>query len=222
MNDWPYHQYLFFELKPSFYQLSDANRDQVLLCLREVLSSLRDVQVVPYATLGFKPGTTFMIWARAHQPEHIQTALRNLLHTSAGAHLKLAHSLFGIIRPSQYSRHPQKSDQVILAGERLPYLIIYPFTKTPAWHLLEFEDRRRLMGTHVKVGIGHPKIRQCLLYAYGVDDHEFIVSYETPTLEAFQDLVMELRTNAVRAYTQNDLPIYTCIYKSPEDLLAWL
>jgi len=222
MNDWPYHQYLFFELKPSFYQLSDAHRDQMLLCLREWLSSLKDVQTVPYATLGFKPSTTFMLWARSHEPAAIQTALRNLLHTPAGAHLGLTQSLFGLIRQSQYNKHPPKSDQVILADERLPYLIIYPFTKTPAWHLLEFEERRRLMGTHVQVGIRHPAIRQCLLYAYGVDDHEFIVSYETPTLEAFQDLIIELRSNAVRGYTQNDLPIYTCIYKSPEDLLAWL
>lgn len=72
------------------------------------------------------------------------------------------------------------------------------------------------------IGIKHVSIRQCLLYAYGVDNHEFIVSYETPTLPEFQDLVMELRGTEGRKYTANDLPIYTCIYKSPEDLVAWL
>jgi chlorite dismutase len=109
-----------------------------------------------------------------------------------------------------------------LANERLPYLIIYPFTKTTDWYQLDFETRRKMMGAHIKVGVGHPAIRQCLLYSYGVDDHEFIVSYETPTLEEFQDLIIELRSTEVRKYTANDLPIYTCIYKSPEELVEWL
>lgn len=223
MNDWPYHQYLFFHLEPGFNRLAKPQRDKLLHDFFAVkLGALDGVKVVTYATLGFKPGTTFLLWARAHDPAALQTAVRNLLRTELGEWLTLASSLFGLSRNSQYSRGPQKADQVIRADERLPYFIIYPFTKTIDWHQLDFETRRRMMGAHIKIGIGHPKIRQCLLYAYGVDDHEFIVSYETPTLEEFQDLVMELRPTEVRKYTQNDLPIYTCIYKSPEELATWL
>jgi chlorite dismutase len=78
------------------------------------------------------------------------------------------------------------------------------------------------MKDHIMVGIKHTSIRQCLLYSYGVDNYEFIVSYETPTLPAFQELVMELRGTEGRRYTKSDLPIHTCIYKSPDELVQWL
>jgi chlorite dismutase len=222
MNDWPYHQYLFFDLGSGFHRLRQMERDQLLHDFAAWLAAPPNVSVVTYATLGFKPDTTFMLWARAHDPSAIQTAVRDLLRSQMGEWLTLRQSLFGITRPSQYSRGPQKADQVILANERLPYLIIYPFTKTTDWYQLDFETRRQLMGAHIKVGVGHPAIRQCLLYSYGVDDHEFIVSYETPTLEQFQDLIIELRSTEVRKYTANDLPIYTCIYKSPKEPIEWL
>ena len=87
------------------------------------------------------------------------------------------------MRNSEYSGRTGKPEQVMQNYEdRLPYFILYPFTKTHEWHALDAESRRSIMGQHIKVGIGHPDIRQCLLYSYGVDDQEFIVSYETKTI----------------------------------------
>lgn len=223
MNDWPYHQYLFFELDPKFYRLPTTRQRELKLGLHDFLAGLRpDVPFLPYATMGFRPGTTFMLWLRAHRPEQLQDTVRDLLRSRAGQYLTLTRSLFGLSRQSQYSHGPQKSDQVILADERLPYLVIYPFTKTTAWHLLPYDERRALMRGHISTGTKHQTVRQCLLYSFGVDDHEFLVSYETPTLEAFQDLVMELRSDETRRYTQYDLPILTCIYKTPEEFISWL
>jgi len=224
MNDWPYHQYLFFELDPKFYRLPTTRQRELKLGLHDLLASLLEdnVPFVPYATLGFRTGTTFMLWLRAQHPEQLQDAVRDLLRSRMGQYLTLATGLFGLSRQTQYSRGPQKSDQVILAGERLPYLVIYPFTKTTEWHLLSYDERRALMKGHITVGHKHPSVRQCLLYGFGVDNHEFIVSYETPTLDAFQELVMELRADETRRYTLNDLPIFTCIYKTPEEFISWL
>jgi chlorite dismutase len=222
VNEWPYHQYWFYELDRRYRQLPEATRSKLGQSVKKWAKDQGEVEVVPYATVGFKPGTDFTFWVRAHKPEDIQNALRDLLRTPMGEYLTLSASLFGIIRQSTYSNRPQKQDQVIQANERLPYLIIYPFTKTPEWHLLDFDTRRTMMKDHIMIGISHPSIRQCLLYSYGVDDHEFVVSYETPTLDAFQQLVIELRSTEGRRYTQNDLPVYTCIYKPLPDLLAWL
>lgn len=222
MNDWPYHQYWFFDLDRTYRQLPDSDRTALIASVLTWAKSQKDVELVAYATLGFKPGTDFALWARAHKPEHIQNALRDLLHTPMGRYLTLTHSLFGLTRQSTYSNRPQKSDQVIDATNRLPYLIIYPFTKTADWHLLDFDTRKAMMKEHIMIGISHPTIRQCLLYAYGVDDHEFVVSYETESLDAFQELVMALRPTQGRRYTLNDLPVFTCVYKPLEELLEWL
>jgi chlorite dismutase len=222
MNDWPYHQYIFFELDRSFYRLSPSSRSVLTNSFSDWANDLKTVEFVTYTTLGFKVGTTFMIWLRAHEPGHLQDTLRDLLRTEMGEYLTIRHSLFGITRQTTYSKRPQKSDQVIRADVRLPYLIIYPFTKTVDWHLIEYDKRAAMMKDHIMIGIKHPLVRQCLLYGYGLDDHEFVVSYETPTLQEFQDLIMELRPTEARRYTLNDLPIFTCIYKPLEELLEWL
>lgn len=223
INDWPYHQYLFFELDDKFHRLPSTRQRELKRGLHDLLLQLEDdVPFIPYTTLGFKPGTTFMLWLRAGQPEAIQDAVRDLLRSRFGQYLTLTRSLFGISRQSQYTRSPQNTDQSILPNLRLPYLVIYPFTKTPDWHLMPYDQRHVLMREHISVGKKFPDIRQCLLYAYGVDDHEFIVSYETPTLEDFQQLVMDMRGIESRRYTLNDLPIYTCIYKTPEEFIEWL
>lgn len=223
MNDKPYHQYLFFDVKAGFYQLPEAEQAQLKDDFVKWFEDVKTVAMIPYATQGFKPDATFVIWCRSAKPEALQEILPSLRRTGLGRYVKLRHTLFGMMRKSQYSRPGQENtDQVIREDERLPYLIIYPFTKTTDWYLLGFETRLALMKAHIKVGLGHPQIRQCLLYSYGVDDNEFIVSYETPSLEEFQDLVIELRSTEVRRYTENDQPTYTCIYKPINELMQWL
>jgi len=87
---------------------------------------------------------------------------------------------------------------------------------------MSFDDRRQIMGEHVKVGTGYEMIRQCLLYSYGIDDYEFVVSYETADLKKFQDLVIDMRHTRSRLYTLTDTPIFTCIYKPLNKLMEWL
>ncbi len=222
MEKQPYHHYLFFEVRNKFYQLPKKELDEVKHKFAQWLESLNQVTIIAYATQGFKADSTFVLWCRSDRPEAVQDFLRELRRTKLGQWLRLRKTMFGITRASQYSRQPQAPEQIIKGDDRLPYLIIYPFTKTIDWYLLSFETRAALMKAHIKVGIEHPQIRQCLLYSYGVDDQEFIVSYETPSLEEFQDLVIALRSTEVRRYTANDQPTYTCIYKPIKELMEWL
>jgi chlorite dismutase len=219
----PYHHYLFFQMKPEFYQLSQAQQDKTKQTLSNTIRNASELIIAPYTTLGFKTGTIFMLWCRAQNPSAVQDLLQTIQHTQAGAYLELTHTYFGIVRASQYSGRTGKPEQIMQNfTDRLPYFVLYPFTKTPEWYLLDFENRRSMMGQHIKIGVGHPDIRQCLLYSYGLADYEFVVSYETPSLEQFQDLVMELRKTMGRTYTLSDTPIFTCLHKPLDQLLAWL
>lgn len=222
MNDWPYHQYLFFKLDQSFRALSPVERSKLSTTTLKWAADLSTVHLESYTTLGFKPETTLMIWLRARSPEALQSTTRDLLRSPFGEWLTLSTSLFGVVRPSPYSGRHQSGPQVIREHERLPYLIIYPFTKTHAWYQLPFEERRAVMADHVSIGLSHREVRQLLLYGYGVEDHEFVVSYETPTLEKFQDLVIALRSTKARLYTANDQPTYLCLHKPLKELLEWL
>jgi chlorite dismutase len=219
----PYHHYLFFDVRPAFYELAADEPTKLGHEFKAALEHLTGTTVEPYATLGMKAGTTFMLWCRSDRPESVTNQLPGLLRTGLGRHLNLVQTYFGIVRPSQYSGRTGKPEQVIQNyDQRLPYLTLYPFTKTHEWHQLAPDNRRAVMGQHIKTGVSHPEIRQCLLYSYGLDDQEFLVSYEMPTLEEFQDLVIEMRSLIGRPYTLSDTPIYTCLHKPLEQFVEWL
>ena len=216
-----YHGYFFFDGEPNLHSLSELEfssaKKDFLLCL----ANSQDVRFHAYAMLGFKAGMRFMLHMNADQPEKMQNLLRDLLHTSLGKHLKVVYTLLGMTRSSQYNpKHPPKEADWNLLHK---YLVVYPFTKTTEWHLIPYDERRNVMKSHVEVGRKHSeKVSQRLLYSYGIDDHEFVVSYYVNNLEDFVQLVMDMRETESRRHTKNDLPIFTCTHTSPEEALAML
>ena len=223
MGKQAYQCYIFICISNGFYQLPEPERIRQKRDFQKLLVQQKSLSIHAYTTLGLKANTTFMLWCWADSPADIQVFVRDLLYSVFGQWLELTFSYFGIVRESTYSGRTGKPDQVIQNfKERLPYLILYPFSKTTEWYQLDFENRKSIMGQHIKVGVSHAEIRQCLLYSYGLDDYEFLVSYETKSLEDFQDLVIEMRKTFGRKYTLSDTPIYTCLYKQLEELAEWL
>ncbi len=131
-------------------------------------------------------------------------------------------TLWGFTRPSIYAagRSPQEMDP--FDEDRKPYLILYPFVKTADWYLMSKDARQGMMNEHIRVGKQYPAIRQWLLYAFGLQDQEFVVVYETEDLVLFSDLVQALRGTEARRYTLRDIPIFTALYRPPEATLALL
>ncbi len=219
MNSKPYHNFIFFNLNPSWRTLSEEKKKMAKKNFATAISSVGSLDITTYFTLGLKSYATFMLWIRTSQVTKTQEFLSKILSTQIGQHLNITYTLFGMNHDSAYSKKSQSGSQLIQYSTRASYLIIYPFTKTTDWYLLSYEKRKRMMFDHIRVAHRYPKIKQLLLYSFGVDDHEFIVSYETDSLTDFQNLVLDLRSTKVRAYTKNDLPIFTCIYKKPAELL---
>ena len=70
-----------------------------------------------------------------------------------------------------------------------------------------------MMSAHFEIGHRYPTVSINTAYSFGLDDQEFLVSFETTELSDFLDLVMELRTTEGSRYTPQDTPIFTCIAK---------
>lgn len=215
-----HHSYIFFTVHPSFRNMSEAAQKAQKKQFIQTLRKEKNVLTYTYATLGLKVDTSFLLWFQSESIDSIQLLLNKLIHTKLGQYLMINHTLFGMARPTQYSERSTGYLHTDRKGGK--YLIIYPFTKTKEWYQLDFETRRKLMGGHVGIGKKYPQIEQLLLYSFGVDDSEFIVSYEMNDLLLFQSLVMDLRTDKVRAYTQKDTPIFTCIYKSLDEIQEFI
>lgn len=136
------------------------------------------------------------------------------------AYLSPAKMLWGFTKPSQYTKARSKQEIDPFEENRKSYLVMYPFTKTEDWYLMSRDARQGMMNEHIRIGKQYPEIAQLLLYSFGLQDHEFVVVYETDDLTQFSDLVYELRDTEARRYTKSDSPLHTAIYHSPAETLA--
>jgi chlorite dismutase len=114
-------------------------------------------------------------------------------------------------KPSPYSEAQARPE--ICTSERR-YLIVYPLDKKREWYRLPLEERRRVMAEHIAIGRRYPEITINTSYSFGLDDQEFVVSFECDEPGEFLDLVQELRTSESSAFTLRDTPIFTCVAMS--------
>ena len=116
--------------------------------------------------------------------------------------------MWGFTRATQYRGAREAGRIDPFSSEILPYLIAYPFSKTAEWYLIHQPGRQAMMNEHIKIGRGSAGISQLLLYSTGLQDHEFVVVYESDDLPRFSELVRELRATAGRTFTLSDSPLH--------------
>jgi chlorite dismutase len=175
-----------------------------------------------YSLVGLKAGIELLLWRMAPSLEALESSAGDLLTTGVGRWATIHDSFLGRIGESQYVRTPSTQEQSLFEGERSQYLIVYPFTKSADWYLLSREARQGIMNEHMRVGHGYPQVRQLLGYSFGIDDHDFLVAYETDDLVAFGDLVRALRSTDGRRSTERDTPILLGIHRPLESILGLL
>jgi len=165
-----------------------------------------------------------MVWCALAAEEPCSAASFFEAFAKAGAPyrhlLEPRDALWGFTRPSQYTKARSAQEIDPFAGSRKRYLVAYPFAKNAAWYLMSREARQGMMNEHIRIGKQYEEIRQLLLYSFGLQDHEFVVVYETDDLPRFSDLVNELRDTEARRYTLQDTPVYTAVYHPAEETLA--
>ena len=121
------------------------------------------------------------------------------------------YSYLAMTKPSPYSEYESRPE--ICTSDR-KYLFVYPFEKKREWYRLPIEERQRIMGDHIEIGRRYPEITINTTYSFGLDDQEFVVSFEGDEPGEFLDLVQELRRTESSAYTLRDTPIFTCVAMS--------
>jgi chlorite dismutase len=172
-----------------------------------------EVATFSYSMIGLKAGVDVLLWSLAPTLEALEEQSARVLRAGMGTWLSARHSFLGMIRPSQYVKRATQQEQSLFSGERSPYLVVYPFTKSTDWYLQPQEKRQQVMNEHMKVGHRFHQVRQLLAYSFGVDDMDFLVAYETDDLEVFGELVRELRGTESRISTVRDTPILTGIHR---------
>ena len=210
-------KYTFFKLDPEWRRLPDdqrqASKDEFLGELRkyEQLSSRA------YSLVGTRADADFMLWLITESLDTIRKLHSELMNTGLGKYLSTPYSYLAMLRPSEYFGRPSDPEP---AGSK--YLFVYPFTKKREWYSIPFEERRRIMKDHVQIGHKFSSVTIHTAYSFGLDDYEFILSFETDRPEDFLNLVMELRSSEASKYTAIETPIFTCKSVTPEEMLDLL
>jgi len=215
-------QALALGLDPAWRRLPERERDEGAAELCRAVERADGVTTFSYSMIGLRAGADIMLWRLADALDDLEEAAAAVLRTGMGSYLHVAHSLLGIIQPSQYVKKPTIQEQSLFTGERSRYLVVYPFTKSAEWYLLGQAARQGIMNEHMRVGHEYQQVRQLLAYSFGIDDQDFLVAYETDDLPAFGNLVRELRGTESRRSTVRDTPILTCVHRPLTEITSLL
>lgn len=170
-----------------------------------------------YSLVGTRGDTDLMIRMAAPSLEPIHELHVMLNQSGLMRHADISHSFLAMTKESVYSDEPQPLRP--REGSERRYLIVYPMWKKREWYMLPAEERGRIMRGHIETGRRHGTIEINTAYSFGIDDQEFVVSFNTDDPSEFLDLVQELRGTESSAYTESETPIFTCIASSVERAL---
>ncbi len=221
--------FTFFKLQPEWRRLPVAEREEHRREFAEIVHrwNIADqMKVLSYSTVGIRPECDFMLWRICYSLECVQEMQQELNSTRLAGYLTTPYSYLAMTKRSQYLighvHEGQHDSRGVIKPGGFKYAFIYPFIKTRPWYMLPHEERQRMMNEHIRVGHEYPRVRLNTTYSFGLDDQEFVVAFESDHPEDFLDLVMQLRESEASSYTQRDVPVFTCVQTSPEDMLQRL
>ncbi len=216
-------KYSFYQVDPAWRRLPVETRAQDKRELAGVIDGASPPMMVrTYSLMGMRADADIMVWSVSPDLEHVGALATNVAATHLGSYLRSTHSYLAMTRRSTYvneHEHAGSEGRLRIRPMGRRYLFVYPFVKTHAWYQLSPEERQRMMSAHFDVGHRYPEVVIHTSYSYGLDDQEFVLGFETDHPERFLELIMELRSAEQRPYTERDVPIFTCLLGSTDEVL---
>lgn len=216
----------FYHVDPAWRRLPRATKQaHGKEFLQVIEQSAKRLMVRTYSLVGLKPDVDFLMWRVGSRPEELQEMSSAIWQTKLGGYLTTPYTYLSMTKRSTYvdKLNPEHEDRRrFIAPANCKYLFVYPFSKTPEWYQLPFQERQTMMDEHIKLGNTYPSVRIHTTYSFGLDDQEFVLAFETDHPKDFLDLVMEMRESKGRPYTLRDTPIFTCVTEPMHEILQEL
>ena len=220
-----YINYVFLKLDPAWRRLPDEERERGKKeFLERAEEHSGEMLLRTFSLMGLRSDADFMLWRIGYDLDAFEAMTAALMKTGLGKYLRVAYSYFALSRRSIYvgEHTPGFENRTYIVPGEGAYLFVYPFVKTRAWYRLSLPERQRMMDEHMQIGRKHYPVKNNTGYCFGIDDYEFILSFEAESPEKFQDLMMELRESEASSYTELDTPIFTCRRKPLKEILEAL
>jgi chlorite dismutase len=215
--------YAFYKLDAAFRRLPQGERASAadeFAALVARWSDRSDLILRTYSLVGLRGDCDFMLWRISHDVCLFQEMQAGINASTLGAYLETPYNFLSLQKRSQYVNRIEGSGQGL---EMLPgqgaFLFIYPFVKTRAWYNLSPHARQGMMDEHINATSPFKGVRINTSYSYGIDDQEFVVSFDSDYPQEFVDLVGRLRHTEASLYTLRDTPMFTCAKADIETIL---
>jgi chlorite dismutase len=169
------------------------------------LSSENDIRT--YSTVGTRADADLMLVQDSSSVDTFHETSRRINQSTFGSYLDQAYSYLSIRRKSRY-KHGGGAPKL---KDDYKYMVVYPMTKTRPWYEKSMQERQEMMNDHFRVGKDYPMVKINTSYAFGMDDTEFVLSFEMDDPSDFVSLVMDLREVPAAQYTATEIPIFTTI-----------
>jgi chlorite dismutase len=171
------------------------------------------VRVHAYSLVGTRADADLLLWCVGDDLDALRDLEQRLASTALWSYSTRPYAYLAARRRSQYLAGHEHAGSEHARGTAgpvgdMPYVVVYPMTKKRAWYALPHEERTRIMGAHFAAGHKYPDIRIHTGYSFGIDDQEFVVSFEVPDVRRFLALVADLRETESSAYTERETPIF--------------
>ena len=211
-------KFTFLKVDPAWRRLDPAERARHK---EEFAAACRDFAedhfLRVYSTVGTRGDCDLMVRASSPSLDPIHELHVVLNQSGLLGWAEISHSYLALTKESVYSDEPMPLKP--REGSERKFLIVYPMWKRRDWYLLPGEERMRIMRSHIETGRRYPTIEINTAYSFGIDDQEFVVSFNADDPGEFLDLVQELRGTESSSFTESETPIFTCISTTVERAL---
>lgn len=205
-------KFTFFKMDPAWQRRDPGQRAEDK---REFLAACEDFaedrSLRAYSTVGTRGDTDLVLLSQSPILDDLHTFHVVVAQSGLARWATIPHSYLAMTKRSPYSDSASRPE--ICTSDR-KYLFVYPLDKKREWYRLPAEERKRIMQEHIDTGRGYPQITINTAYSFGLDDQEFVVSFEADDPADFLALVQELRGSESSAFTLRDTPIFTCVAMS--------
>ncbi|HWR37200.1 MAG TPA: chlorite dismutase family protein [Clostridia bacterium] len=214
----------FYRVSPEWRRLPQVERAEHRREFAEVIRRWSEqVGVLGYSLVGLRADCDFLLWRIAYSLDELQEMSAHLLRTHLGGYIQKPYSYLSMTRRSKYMIGSDRGQHSELPAMLKPggckYLFVFPMVRTRNWYVLPFEERERMVHELTRAGHEFTKAHANVMYSFGLDDQDFVITVETDEPSEMLERVLRLRESDSSTYVQRDTPNFTCVRATIEEML---
>lgn len=206
--------FMFLQVGTDWRKLDDETKSRYKTEFKQVFDSFRDEFLLySYSLVGFDSKADLMFWRIGDSLDMVQDMTARIYRTGLGSFIQTVDNYLSVTKGMMFIGGSGEDRLRVSAGTG-KYHFIYPCAKNRDWYEMPDIERDALIEENFMVGKRFPNIKIHMTHAFGFNDHEYLISFETDEPKDFLALAEELKETPASRFTLRGLPVYTCRQRS--------